>query len=92
MREWQYWTRNKLEILAGYLPAFNQASVRSPERVYIDLMVGQSYNRDKTTGEQFDGSARLALRHSQPLHGSPSVSWNPTRPLSVRSTGTLPWA
>ena len=26
MREWQYWTRNKLSILAGYLPAFNIAS------------------------------------------------------------------
>ena len=26
MREWQYWTRNKLSILAGYLPAFNVAS------------------------------------------------------------------
>jgi hypothetical protein len=24
--EWSYWTRNKLVILAGYLPAFNQAS------------------------------------------------------------------
>jgi hypothetical protein len=24
MREWQYWTRNKLSILAGYLPAFNE--------------------------------------------------------------------
>jgi len=42
MREWQYWTRNKLSILAGYLPAFNVASSkRSPERLYIDLMAGE---------------------------------------------------
>lgn len=61
-REWPYWTRNKLEILAGYLPAFNQAAQgRSPERLYIDLMAGSPTNRDKATGEEFDGSARLAL-------------------------------
>ena len=55
MREWQYWTRNKLSILAGYLPAFNVASSkRSPERLYIDLMAGEPFNRDKETGEEFD--------------------------------------
>jgi len=48
MREWQYWTRNKLEILAGYLPAFNSASARSEERLYIDLMAGQPVNREKS--------------------------------------------
>jgi three-Cys-motif partner protein len=64
VREWRYWTRNKLEILAGYLPAFNWASARSPERVYIDLMAGQPENRDAGTGELFDGSARLALQAS----------------------------
>lgn len=64
MREWQYWTRNKLQILAGYLPAFNTASTRSNERIYIDLMAGQPFNRDKVTGEDFDGSARLALSAS----------------------------
>jgi len=48
MREWQYWTRNKLEILAGYLPAFNTAAKdRSPERLYIDLMAGQPANRER---------------------------------------------
>lgn len=63
-REWQYWTRNKLRILAGYLPAFNRASTRSPQRVYIDLMAGQPENKDAVTGELFDGSARLALSSS----------------------------
>jgi len=61
MREWQYWTRNKLGILAGYLPAFNTASMKSAERLYIDLMAGEPFNRDAHTGEEFDGSARLAL-------------------------------
>lgn len=67
MREWQYWTRNKLEILAGYLPAFNIASTRSSERLYIDLMAGEPVNREKSTGEEFDGSARLALSTSPPF-------------------------
>jgi three-Cys-motif partner protein len=68
MREWQYWTRNKLSILAGYLPAFNVASSkRSPERLYIDLMAGEPFNRDKETGEEFDGSARLALSCAPPF-------------------------
>jgi three-Cys-motif partner protein len=65
VREWQYWTRNKLEILGGYLPAFNTASSgKSRERIYIDLMAGEAFNRDAQTGEEFDGSARLALSAS----------------------------
>lgn len=68
MREWQYWTRNKLEILAGYLPAFNRASAgKSSERLYIDLMAGSPVNVDKATGEEFDGSARLALSSEPPF-------------------------
>jgi three-Cys-motif partner protein len=67
MREWQYWTRNKLSILAGYLPAFNVASKRSPERLYIDLMAGEPFNRDAQTGDEFDGSARLALSSAPPF-------------------------
>jgi three-Cys-motif partner protein len=61
MREWKYWTRNKLQILAGYLSAFNTASKTWPERLYIDLMAGDPVNRDKDTHEEFDGSARLAV-------------------------------
>jgi three-Cys-motif partner protein len=65
MREWPYWTRNKLEILGGYLSAFNQASAgKSSERIYIDLMAGEPFNRDAQTRQEFDGSARLALSAS----------------------------
>jgi hypothetical protein len=67
MREWQYWTRNKLSILAGYLPAFNVASKKSPQRLSIDLMAGEPFNRDAQTGEEFDGSARLALSCAPPF-------------------------
>jgi three-Cys-motif partner protein len=64
MREWPYWTRNKLEILAGYLPAFNTASASVRERLYIDLLAGEPVNIDRDSGEEFDGSARLALAAS----------------------------
>jgi three-Cys-motif partner protein len=67
MREWQYWIRNKLGILDGYLSAFNRASLKSPERLYIDLMAGDPVNVEKGTGEEFDGSARLALAASPPF-------------------------
>ncbi|WP_447924745.1 three-Cys-motif partner protein TcmP [Georgenia muralis] len=60
-RGWSYWSRNKLEILQGYLPAFNRASKSAEERIYIDLMAGEPENYDRDTGETFDGSARLAL-------------------------------
>lgn len=60
-RGWSYWSRNKLEILQGYLPAFNIASKTSAERIYIDLMAGEPENFDRDTGEVFDGSARVAL-------------------------------
>lgn len=56
------------QILAGYLPAFNTAAKdRSSERLYIDLVAGQPTNREKITGEEFDGSARLALSANPPF-------------------------
>jgi three-Cys-motif partner protein len=68
MREWQYWTRSKLSILAGYLPRFQRRFLKEvPERLYIDLMAGEPLNRDSRTGEEFDGSARLALSSVLPF-------------------------
>lgn len=60
-REWQYWTINKLQILSDYLPAFNRASTKSAERVYLDLMAGQPENVEAGTKELFDGSVRRAM-------------------------------
>ncbi|MGL5825053.1 MAG: three-Cys-motif partner protein TcmP [Nocardioides sp.] len=60
-REWHYWSLNKLEILQGYLPAFNTASQSVSERIYLDLMAGQPENAEAGTGRMVDGSARIAL-------------------------------
>jgi three-Cys-motif partner protein len=62
-RPWSFWTRNKLEILAGYLPAFNSAAQsRASERIYLDLLAGQPENIDRVTGENFDGSPLIAMK------------------------------
>lgn len=66
-RQWSYWTRNKLEILAGYLRGFTTASKSSRERIYLDLMAGQPENVDRDTQETFDGSPIIALRVSPPF-------------------------
>ena len=66
-REWSYWTRNKLEILSGYLSAFTSASRRSRERIFLDLMAGQPENVDRDTGETFDGSPLIAMNTDPPF-------------------------
>lgn len=61
-RPWGYWTRAKLAILNDYLPAFLQAaSGKSNEYVYLDAFAGQGRGIDRLTGEEFNGSARIAL-------------------------------
>lgn len=61
-REWDYWTRNKLNILNDYLPAFCHASNKSSEIIYLDLMAGEPENMGKGMNEHFDGSPRLAMQ------------------------------
>lgn len=62
-RKWSYWTRNKLQILADYLPAFNAASQKKArQRIYLDLMAGQPDNVERHTDIEFDGSPTVALK------------------------------
>ncbi|MGY1946158.1 three-Cys-motif partner protein TcmP [Nocardia asiatica] len=60
-RKWSYWTKNKLQILGDYAPAFNTASKKRSERLYLDLMAGRPENEERLTGEKIDGSARRVL-------------------------------
>jgi hypothetical protein len=61
-RSWGYWTLLKLAILADYLPAFLTASSgRASEFVYLDAFAGEGRGLDRLTGEEFHGSARIAL-------------------------------
>ncbi len=60
-RSWGYWTRAKLEILSDYLAAFTTASKGQSERIYLDAFAGEGAGLDRLTGEEFPGSARIAL-------------------------------
>jgi three-Cys-motif partner protein len=60
-RSWGYWTRAKLEMLADYLAGFATASKGQGERVYLDAFAGEGSGLDRLTGEEFFGSARIAL-------------------------------
>lgn len=66
-RSWGYWTRAKLAVLNDYLPAFLQASSgRATEFVYLDAFAGEGRGVDRLTGEEFNGSARIALAAESP--------------------------
>lgn len=66
-RTWGFWTRTKLELLAGYLPAFTTAAKLSPVTVYLDLFSGDPENADRATGETLAGSAKRALECTPPF-------------------------
>ena len=65
-RAWGYWTTGKLDVLRAYLDAFTTASSSSQERIYIDAFAGEVENSDRLTGEQIEGSARVALSIDSP--------------------------
>lgn len=79
-RPWSYWTRNKLEILSGYLPAFTKAvSGKSSECIYLDLMAGQPKNVERYTGAEFDGSPVVAMNAQPPFTRLRFGELNPAR-------------
>lgn len=65
-RTWGYWTQAKLEILQKYLRAFATASKGPSERIYLDAFAGEGSGVDRLTGEEFPGSARIALEVDDP--------------------------
>lgn len=65
-RAWHFWSHKKLELLARYLDQFTTASKRSREIVYLDAFAGDVFNIRRDTGEEFDGSAKIALKVDNP--------------------------
>jgi three-Cys-motif partner protein len=64
---WGFWTERKLAILERYLPAFTTASSSVSDRIYIDAFAGQGKGVSRTTGQEFDASASIALRTRPPF-------------------------
>lgn len=61
-RSWGIWTEAKLGILSDYLPAFLRASKgKASEFVYLDAFAGQGEGVSRITGDEFPGSAQIAL-------------------------------
>jgi three-Cys-motif partner protein len=57
---WGYWTQLKLAMLRDYLSRFAIVSKAQSERIYLDAFAGEGDGRDRLTGEEFHGSARIA--------------------------------
>jgi three-Cys-motif partner protein len=68
IRAWGYWSQAKLQILDDYLRAFLRASSTIQTRIYIDAFAGSGTGRDRATGEEFAGSARIALEAAAGEH------------------------
>lgn len=65
-RTWGFWTKGKLDVLRRYLDAFTTASKKANERIYLDAFAGEPTNKDRLTGEEIKGSARIALSIDDP--------------------------
>lgn len=66
-RSWGYWTEAKLGLLGRYLDAFTTATKRkATERIYLDAFAGEGRGLSRTTGEEFESSARIALGVDDP--------------------------
>ena len=57
-----HWTKNKLDILTAYLPAYLSATTKAFERIYVDGFSGPGTNLVRDTGELIDGSPLIALK------------------------------
>lgn len=67
-RSWDWWTEQKLDILADYLAGFTRASKKAGTTVYLDLFAGRPDNVSRDRDErQIHGSARRALDTRPPL-------------------------
>jgi three-Cys-motif partner protein len=66
-RSWGYWTEGKLDLLTKYLDAFTTATKKKARaRVYLDAFAGEGRGRSRTTGGEFEGSARIGLNVYDP--------------------------
>ena len=68
VREAGPWVKDKLGILAQYLPAFGKACKdKAPNWFYVDAFAGSGLNRIRKTGELVWGSPLIALRADPPF-------------------------
>ena len=62
------WSRDKLYFVSYFMALFNGGMKNLwPTRAYVDLFAGPGVCRDRTTGEEFDGSPIQALSCPTPF-------------------------
>jgi three-Cys-motif partner protein len=76
-------SRVKLGILADYLKQFAKASAKSYHRYYIDGFAGCGQGIDPSTGEQYDGSARLCFDVEPPFTRCFLIENDPARAATL---------
>src|SRR5688500_12180049 len=68
VRESGSWAREKLYYVSRYMSIFNVGMKNLwPQRAYVDLMAGSGRCIDRDGGEEFEGSAMLALKSEPPF-------------------------
>jgi three-Cys-motif partner protein len=66
-RSWGYWTEGKLDILAKYRDRFTTTTkYKADARIYLDAFAGEGHGTSRTSRTQFEGSARIGLKVSDP--------------------------
>ena len=62
------WSKDKIHFVSYFSDLFNGGMKNLwPKRIYVDLFSGPGICIDRTTGEEFEGSALRALRCSTPF-------------------------
>jgi three-Cys-motif partner protein len=57
---WGFWSESKLTLLEDYLAGFLTACKQPSVAVYLDVFAGEGTGLSRSTGEEFNGSARIA--------------------------------
>lgn len=60
VRQWGFWTEQKLDILSGYLRGFLTATKAATHRLYVDTHAGQGEAESKHDGVRIKTSAVIA--------------------------------
>lgn len=79
------WSLGKLAFLERYLPAYLRATKPAMHRYYIDGFAGRGQWIDKSTGQNVDGSAAIALQHANKFTHLYFIEYEDDRAKNLRT-------
>ena len=78
-----YWSEIKLDIIRDYAKAYSTILIAQKQphldHYYIDAFAGYGAHVSKTTGEEVDGSPRIAVNTEPPFQGYHLIDLNGNR-------------